>query len=41
MEASAPPDVVDPIRSLPADDDYANVQAVWSALGGGTEGTHT
>lgn len=41
LEASAPPDVVDRIRSLPADDDYANVQAVWIALGGGTEGTHT
>jgi hypothetical protein len=41
VEASAPPHVVDRIRSLAADDDYPNVQAVWSALGGDTEGTHT
>lgn len=41
VDASAPPDVVDRLRSLPPDDDYANVQAVWSALGGHTEGNHT
>ena len=41
VDASAPPDVVDRLRTLPDDEDFANVQGVWSALGGGTEGTHT
>lgn len=37
----APADVVDRLRSLPAGDRYANVQAVWQALGGEVEDRHT
>lgn len=41
VEASAPPEVVDRLRTLPGDDDFANVQAVWAALGGPTEDHHS
>lgn len=37
----APPSVLDALRSLPADEQYENVQSVWRALGGEVEGTHT
>lgn len=37
----APADLVDALRGLPADQEYANVQAVWSAIGGPTEAEHT
>ena len=40
-ESSAPPAVVERLRSLPADGEFANVQAVWSTLGGATEDRHT
>lgn len=36
VDASAPPDVVDRLRTLPGDEDFGNVQAVWTALGGAT-----
>lgn len=41
VDASAPPNVVDRLRTLPDDEDFPNVQAVWSALGGATEDRHT
>ena len=37
----APPSVLEALRSLPADEQHANVQSVWQALGGEVEGTHT
>ncbi len=37
----APPPLLDRLRSLPADEQYVNVQSVWQALGGEVEGTHT
>lgn len=40
-EAFAPPDVVDDLRRLPPDGEYENVQAVWVALGGEPEDSHT
>lgn len=40
-EAHAPPGVVSALRRLPDDASYETVQAVWEALGGPTEGTHT
>lgn len=41
VEASAPPAVVERLRTLPGDEDFANVQAVWGVLGGATEGRHS
>ena len=40
-QEQAPPHVMDDLRRLPADEAYENVQAVWVALGGATEGSHT
>ena len=41
-EANQAPDgVVAALRRLPADDAFVNVQSVWAALGGPTEGGHT
>ena len=40
-ENNAPPAVVDRLRSLPDDEEYPTIQAVWAALGGSTEDTHT
>lgn len=40
-EDQAPPEVVDPLRQLPGDQEYENVQAVWVALGGSAEESHT
>lgn len=36
-ENQAPDDVLRLLRSLPADQEFRNVQEVWDALGGGTE----
>ncbi|MGH9153709.1 MAG: DUF2795 domain-containing protein, partial [Acidimicrobiales bacterium] len=41
VEASAPPEVVDRLRTLPADTDFANLQDVWASLGGATEDHHS
>ena len=40
QRANAPAAVLGQLRALP-DDQYDNVQAVWVALGGDTESTHT
>ncbi|HVE45280.1 MAG TPA: DUF2795 domain-containing protein [Acidimicrobiales bacterium] len=37
----APQSVLDALRSLPPDETHVNVQAVWRALGGEVEGSHT
>lgn len=37
----APTSLVSALRTLPAGDSYENVQAVWAALGGATEGSHS
>jgi hypothetical protein len=37
----APDEVLAALRQLPAEARFANVQEVWSALGGPTEGAHT
>ena len=37
----APDEVLAALRRLPAESRFANVQEVWSALGGPTEGAHT
>lgn len=37
----APADVIDDLKRLPPDGEYESVQAVWAALGGDTEDTHT
>ncbi len=37
----APDSVLAALRRLPADEDFVNVQAVWTALGGPAEDSHT
>ncbi|MDQ1446453.1 MAG: hypothetical protein QOI20_2917 [Acidimicrobiaceae bacterium] len=37
----APQEVLDSLRTLPEEARFENVQAVWAALGGPTEGAHT
>jgi len=37
----APQDLLDSLRTLPAEVRFENVQEVWAALGGATENTHT
>ncbi len=39
--SNAPDDVLDSLGGLPDGEDYANVQAVWVALGGEAEKPHT
>jgi hypothetical protein len=38
---NAPAEVVEALRALPAAEQYPNVQAVWSAIGGEAERPHT
>ncbi|HEX2701014.1 MAG TPA: DUF2795 domain-containing protein [Acidimicrobiales bacterium] len=40
-EEMASSDLIDELRRLPPEEEFVNVQAVWSALGGATEGSHT
>ena len=40
-ENMSPPPILQRLRTLPAGDTYENVEAVWEALGGTGEGTHT
>lgn len=37
----APQEILDSLRRLPSEARFDNVQEVWAALGGTTEGTHT
>jgi len=37
----APGVLLGALRSLPGDEEFANVQAVWAAMGGSTEGPHS
>ena len=40
-KAFAPGVLLSALRSLPGDQMFANVQAVWAAIGGDTEGRHS
>lgn len=37
----APQEIIDSLRRLPREERFENVQEVWAAMGGATEGTHT
>ena len=37
----APDDILQALRALPADEEYLNVQGVWTAMGGDVEDRHT
>src|SRR3954453_11203752 len=41
LDVATPPEIVATLRGLPTDRQYANVQAVWSALGHPIEEAHT